>query len=72
MVDHLFEQAMGCRVLYHPVVLQPYARHRYRLGAVQLPRNPLAYEAMVSLQIYTSMTDADVLRVCAALRAVLG
>jgi dTDP-4-amino-4,6-dideoxygalactose transaminase len=39
---------------------------------VQFPHSQQAYESMLSLPIYTSMTDADVLRVCAALRAVLG
>ena len=72
LIEHLFEQRIGCSVHYTPLHLHPYWRDRYDLSAVQFPHSQQAYEAMLSLPIYTSMTDADVLRVCAALRAVLG
>ena len=72
LIEHLFEQRIGCSVHYTPLHLHPYWRDRYGLSAVQFPHSQQAYEAMLSLPIYTSMTDADVLRVCAALRAVLG
>jgi len=72
LIEHLFEHRIGCSVHYTPLHLQPYWRDRYSLSAVQFPHSQQAYEAMLSLPIYTSMTDADVLRVCAALRAVLG
>ena len=44
---------------------------RYGLRAQQFPQSQRAYEAMLSLPIYTSMGDADVLRVCDAVKAVL-
>ena len=72
LIEHLFEQRIGCSVHYTPLHLHPYWRDRYGLSAVQFPHSQQAYEAMLSLPIYTSMTDVDVLRVCAALRAVLG
>ena len=72
LIEHLFEQRIGCSVHYTPLHLHPYWRDRYGLSAGHFPHSQQAYEAMLSLPIYTSMTDADVLRVCAALRAVLG
>ncbi len=72
LIEHLFEQRIGCSVHYTPLHLHPYWRDRYSLRAVQFPHSQQAYDAMLSLPIYTSMTDADVRRVCAALRAVLG
>jgi dTDP-4-amino-4,6-dideoxygalactose transaminase len=58
-------------VHYIPLHLHPYWRERYSLTAAQFPHSQRAYERMVSLPIYTRMTDADVDRVVAAVRTVL-
>ena len=71
LIEHLFAQRIGCSVHYTPLHLHPYWRDRYGLSAQQFPQSQRAYQAMLSLPIYTSMRDADVLRVCDAVKAAL-
>jgi dTDP-4-amino-4,6-dideoxygalactose transaminase len=70
-IERLFEAGIGCSVHYIPLHLQPYWRDRYGLSPVQFPHSQHAYERMVSLPLYTRMTDADVQRVIQAVRQVL-
>ena len=70
-IERLFEQGIGCSVHYIPLHLQPYWRDRYRLEATQFPHSQRAYESLVSLPIYTRMSDADADRVIQAVRAAL-
>jgi len=72
LVEHLFAAGIGCSVHYIPLHLQPYWRDRYGLRAADFPHSQRAYESMLSLPLYTRMTDADVQRVVAAVRAALG
>ena len=71
-IEALFEAGIGCSVHYIPLHLHPYWRDRYALKPEMFPHSQLAYERMVSLPLYTRMTDADVQRVAGAVRAVLG
>ncbi len=71
-VEKLFEAGIGCSVHYIPLHLHPYWRDRYGLTPAQFPHSQRAYERMVSLPIYTRMSDGDVERVLAAARAALG
>ena len=71
-IESLFEQGIGCSVHYIPLHLHPYWRDRYQLQAAQFPHSQLAYERLISLPIYTRMSDADVDRVIAAVRRALG
>lgn len=71
-VEALFEAGIGCSVHYIPLHQQPYWRDRYSLRAEQFPHSQRAYERLFSLPIYTRMTDADVQRVVAVLRRLLG
>jgi len=71
-IEALFEQGIGCSVHYIPLHLHPYWRDRYALQPAQFPHSQHAYERLLSLPIYTRMTDADVERVIAAVRRVLG
>jgi dTDP-4-amino-4,6-dideoxygalactose transaminase len=70
-IERLFADGIGCSVHYIPLHLQPYWRDRYALSPVSFPHSQKAYERMVSLPLYTRMTDADVSRVIAAVRAAL-
>ncbi len=70
-IEALFEAGIGCSVHYIPLHLHPYWRDRYQLSASQFPHSQHAFERMVSLPLYTRMTDADVQRVVAAVRHVL-
>ena len=70
-IEHLYADGIGCSVHYIPLHLHPYWRDRYALDAAQFPHSQRAYERMVSLPLYTSMTDADVARVVRSVRSAL-
>ena len=70
-IEQLFAQGIGCSVHYIPLHQQPYWRERYGLRAEDFPHSQQAYEQMLSLPIYSRMTDADVDRVIAAVRGLL-
>ena len=70
-IERLFELGIGCSVHYIPLHLHPYWRDRYGLDATMFPHSQRAYERMVSLPIYSRMTDVDVARVVDAVRAAL-
>ena len=72
LIEHLFAAGIGCSVHYIPLHLQPYWRDRYTLRPEAFPHSQRAYERMLSLPLYTRMTDADVDRVASAVRAALG
>ena len=71
-IEQLFAAGIGCSVHYIPLHLHPYWRERYGLSPAQFPHSQHAYERMVSLPLYTRMTDADVQRVIDAVRRALG
>ncbi len=70
-IEHLYAAGIGCSVHYIPLHLHPYWRDRYALDATQFPHSQRAYERMVSLPLYTRMTDADVTRVVQSVRRAL-
>ena len=71
LIERLFAAGIGCSVHYIPLHLQPYWRDRYALRPEQFPHSQHAYERMLSLPLYTRMTDADVQRVASAVRRAL-
>jgi len=71
LIEALFAAGIGCSVHYIPLHLHPYWRDRYALKPEQFPHSHKAYEQMLSLPIYTKMTDADVQRVIAAVNDCL-
>ena len=70
-IERMFEAGIGCSVHYIPLHLQPYWRDRYGLKPEQFPHSQKAYQTMVSIPLYTAMSDADVERVIAAVRSIL-
>ncbi|MBL8349986.1 MAG: DegT/DnrJ/EryC1/StrS family aminotransferase [Burkholderiaceae bacterium] len=70
-IERLFEAGIGCSVHYIPLHLQPYWRDRYDLKPADFPASQQAYEQMLSLPIYSRMSDGDVDRVIAAVRGLL-
>ena len=72
LIEQLFAAGIGCSVHYIPLHLQPYWRERYALRAEDFPHSQHAYERMLSLPIYTRMTDADVQRVALVVQRALG
>ncbi len=72
LIESLYAAGIGCSVHYIPLHLHPYWRDRYDLKPAQFPHSQAAYEAMLSLPLYTRMDEGDVLRVVAAVRQALG
>ena len=72
MIDALYALGIGCSVHYIPLHQQPYWRERYRLRAEDFSASQHAYEQMLSLPIYSRMTEADSARVITAVRGLLG
>jgi len=72
LIDSLFADGIGVSVHYIPLHLHPYWRERYDLQPGQFPHSQKAYERMVTLPLYTKMTDADVERVIKAVRKAFG
>jgi dTDP-4-amino-4,6-dideoxygalactose transaminase len=71
LIDALFADGIGVSVHYIPLHLHPYWKERYALKPEQFPYSQHAYERMVTLPLYTKMTDADVERVIASVRKAL-
>lgn len=71
-IEQLYAAGIGCSVHYIPLHLHPYWRERYGLSPAQFPHSQHAYERMVSLPLYTRMTDADAQRVIDAVRRAVG
>ena len=72
LIESLFADGIGVSVHYIPLHLHPYWRERYDLKPEQFPHSQRAYERMVSLPLYTKMTDADVARVITSVRKAFG
>jgi dTDP-4-amino-4,6-dideoxygalactose transaminase len=72
LVQALSDRGIGTSVHYVPLHRQPYWRDRYGLTPEMFPHSEAAYQSMVSIPLFTAMTDSDQDRVIAALRQVLG
>jgi dTDP-4-amino-4,6-dideoxygalactose transaminase len=70
-IEALRARGIGTSVHYIPLHLHPYWRDTYRLRSEQFPVSTEAYRRMVSLPIYSRMTDADVGRVVDAVREAM-
>lgn len=62
-IANMAQAGIGCSVHYVPLHLQPYWRDRYQLTPEMFPASQKAYERMISLPLYSRMTDADAERV---------
>jgi UDP-4-amino-4,6-dideoxy-N-acetyl-beta-L-altrosamine transaminase len=69
VVEALKGRGVGSQVHYIPVHRQPYYRELY--GDLDLPGADAWYARCLSLPLYPSMADEDVVRVVAALKATL-
>jgi dTDP-4-amino-4,6-dideoxygalactose transaminase len=72
VIESLFADGIGVSVHYIPLHLHPYWKERYDLKPEQFPHSQKAYERMVTLPLYTRMTDDDVERVITAVRKACG
>ena len=71
VIQALSDAGIGTSVHYVPLHRQPYWRDRYGLKPGQFPVAERAYQRMVSIPLFTAMSDAEQERIIAALRAVL-
>lgn len=71
-IEQMAERGIGCSVHFIPLHLHPYWRDTYRLKPEDFPHAYASFCAAVSLPLYTKMSDADVERVIAAVREILG
>jgi dTDP-4-amino-4,6-dideoxygalactose transaminase len=72
LIEALFNDGIGVSVHYIPLHQHPYWKERYDLKPEQFPHSQKAYERMLTLPLYTRMTDADVERVIASVRKAFG
>lgn len=72
LIQALADRGIGTSVHYIPLHRQPYWRDRYELTAEMFPCSEAAYQRMLSIPLFTAMSDADQDRVIAALREILG
>jgi dTDP-4-amino-4,6-dideoxygalactose transaminase len=68
LIEALFKDGIGVSVHYIPLHLHPYWKERYDLRPEQFPHSQRAYEAMLSLPLYSRMSMADADRVIASVR----
>ena len=66
------EKGVGCSVHFIPLHLHPVWRDGYGLTPADFPAAQTAFEAEVTLPLYTRMSADDQARVIAAVREVLG
>lgn len=67
----LSRQRIGTSVHFIPLHRHPYWRETCRLSPDQFPVAEASYHAMLTLPLYTKMSDDDQARVIAAVRAIL-
>lgn len=72
VIQALSDRGIGTSVHYVPLHRHPYWRDRYQLTPAMFPQADAAYQAMISIPLFTAMTDADQDRVIRALHEVLG
>ena len=69
VIQRLSDAGIGTSVHYVPLHRQPYWRDRYGLRPEQFPVADAAYLRMLSLPLFTAMSDEEQTRVIAALQA---
>jgi dTDP-4-amino-4,6-dideoxygalactose transaminase len=70
-IERMSQKGIGCSVHFIPLHLQPVWRDLYDLRPESFPAALKAYEAAVSLPLYTKMTGADQDRVIEAVAEIL-
>ena len=72
LIQFLSDQGIGTSVHYVPLHRQPYWCNKYNLTNNMFPEADQAYLSMVSIPMYTAMTDEQQDRVIKALHDALG
>ena len=72
VIQALSDRGIGTSVHYVPLHRHPYWRDRYQLTPAMFPQADEAYQTMLSIPLFTAMSDTDQDRVIAALHELLG
>lgn len=72
LIDGLNERGIGTSVHFIPLHLHPYWQTRYQLNPADFPVASAEFERVVSLPLYSAMTDAQVERVVKTVSELLG
>ncbi len=72
LIQFLSDKGIGTSVHYVPLHRQPYWRDKYELTNDMFPESDKAYLSMISIPLYTAMTDKQQDRVIEALCDALG
>jgi dTDP-4-amino-4,6-dideoxygalactose transaminase len=72
LIQFLSDQGIGTSVHYVPLHRQPYWCNKYNLTNNMFPATDQAYLSMISIPLYTAMTDEQQDRVIKALHDALG
>ena len=67
----LKQEGIGTSVHFIPLHLHPYYRDTFRYGAADFPQASFVFERIISLPIYTRLTEADVQRVIDTVRKLV-
>jgi dTDP-4-amino-4,6-dideoxygalactose transaminase len=70
-ISEMARAGIGTSVHFIPLHLHPYWRDRYQLKPEQFPNATRAFERVVSLPLYTRMSNTDQERVIETARAIL-
>lgn len=70
-IELMSAEGIGTSVHFIPLHKQPYWRDRYDLRDEDFPAATAVYNRVVSLPIYSKMTDSDIERVIQAVRKIL-
>jgi dTDP-4-amino-4,6-dideoxygalactose transaminase len=70
-IEHLKAEGIGTSVHFIPLHRQPYYRDRFGFQPSDFPVADAAYERLISLPLYTRMTEQDVDDVVEAVRRVV-
>jgi dTDP-4-amino-4,6-dideoxygalactose transaminase len=70
-IEKMAAARIACSVHYIPLHLHPYWRDTYHLRPEDFPCALYTYKSVVSLPIYTKMTEADQERIIRAVREIL-
>jgi len=71
LIQILSDQGIGSSIHYVPLHRQPYWRDKYQLTIDMFPVTDKAYQAMLSIPLYTAMSDEQQDRVIQVLREAL-
>lgn len=70
-IDKMAAEGVGTSVHFIPLHLHPYWRDMYGLRSEQFPHATRAFNHIVSLPLYTRMTDVDQDRIICAITSIL-